>query len=153
MSINIEYNCDSINLFEGINLQLINGENKLIISSISAEDSKELIPGNLYIVIQMALPNIELMCILNLSLFSAEIIGKRVFCQMFSFDELITCQYVDEIKFLSCVQKLITDEEEYLLLDKFLVFCSTIAHLVRPLIGKDPELLKSVFKDAFELII
>jgi hypothetical protein len=54
---------------------------------------------------------------------------------------------------LPCVQKLITDEEEYLLLDRFLVFCGTIANLVRPLTGKDPELLKSVFKDAFELLI
>ena len=153
-SISIEYNFPE-DSFKGINLKLINEEHKLIISPISAEDYKETVPDHICIIIQMALPNIELMCILDLSLFSAEVIGKRVFCKMFSFEELVTHKYVDEIKVLPCVRNRIQSEDEHLLLDRFLVFCGSIVHLLSPLIEKaiqDPEVLKSIFKEAFELI-
>lgn len=155
-SISIEYNFseDALNLFKGINLQLINEEHKLIISPIYDEDYKEIIPDHISIIIQMALPNIELMCILDLSLFSAEVIGKGVFCRMFSFEELVTYRHVDEIKVLPCVKNKIRDEDEHLLLDRFLVFCGSVVNILSPLIEKviqDPEVLKSIFKEAFEL--
>jgi hypothetical protein len=148
-SISIEYNF-SEDAFKGISLQLINEEHKLIISSISDEDYKEIAPDHICIIIQMALSNIELMCILDLSLFSAEVIGKGVFCRMFSFEELVTHKYVDEIKVLPCVQNKIRDENEYLLLDKFLVFCGTVTNILSPLIEEviqNPEVLKYIFKE------
>ena len=156
-SIGIEYNFPegALDVFKGINLQLINEEHKVIISHISEEDLKEIIPDHISIIIQMELPNIELMCILNLSLFSAEVIGKGIFCRMFPFEELVTYRHVDEIKFLPCVQKKIQDKDENLLLDRFLVFCGTIVNLLSPLIEKaiqDTELMKSIIKNAFEII-
>jgi hypothetical protein len=165
MSTNIEYNCN-LNFLEGINLQVIHEDNKLIISPISDEDYHELIPDTPYIVIQMALPNIELMCILNLSILSVEVVGKGVFCKMFSFENFMNednsqqvdeyennSQQVDEIKYLPCVQNCMQNaDEENLLLDKFFIFCRTITQELNPLIEKviqDPELLKLIFNEAF----
>lgn len=170
MSISIEYNFpeDSaltmLNLFKGINLQLINEEHKLVISPISAEDYQQVIPNTPCIIIQMALPNIELVCILNLSTHSAEIVGKRVFCQMFSFEDLIayykqsdesTCRYINDIIFMPCIQNHIQNTDENASLNKFFIFCGTIIHLLSPLIEKaihKPELLKSIFNEAFGMI-
>jgi hypothetical protein len=160
--ITIEYNFPIIsdennteNAFKGINLKLINEEHKLIISSISDEDYKETVPDHISIIIQMTLPNIELMCILNLSLLSAEVIGKGVFCRMFSFEELVTHEYIDEIKILPCVRNRIQSEDENLLLDRFLVFCGSVVNILSPLIEEiiqNPEVLKSIFKESLELI-
>uniref|UniRef100_A0A6C0I0F3 Uncharacterized protein n=1 Tax=viral metagenome TaxID=1070528 RepID=A0A6C0I0F3_9ZZZZ len=125
----------------------------------------------------MALPNIKLMCILNLSILSVEVVGKGVFCKMFSFEDFINdcqqvdkyednsqqvdkyedfindCQQVDEIKYLPCVQNCMQNpNEENLLLDKFFIFCRTITQELNPLIEKviqDPQLLKLIFNDAF----
>jgi hypothetical protein len=158
-SISIEYNFPIIsaennteNPFKGINLKLINEEHKLIISPISDEGYKETIPDHICIIIQMELPNIELICILDLSLLSAEVIGKGVFCQIFSFEDI---QQLNKIKVLPCVQNKIRDDDEHLLLDKFLVFCGSVVNILSPLIEEiiqNPEVLKSIFKEAFELI-
>lgn len=151
--ISIEYNfpADTENVFKGINLKLINEEHKLIISPISDEGYKETVPDHICIIIQMALPNIELICILDLSLLSAEVIGKGVFCQMFSFEDIIDIHQLNKIKVLPCVRNRIQSDDEHLLLDRFLVFCGSVVNILSPLIEEiiqNPEVLKSIFKEA-----
>ena len=155
----VEYNfLEDENLYKGINLQLIDG-NKFIISSISDEDYHEIIPNTKNIIIQTVLPKIELMCILNLSMRSAELIGKGVFCRMFSFEELITFQYVDEIKYMPCVKNLIQNKDEELLFDQFLVFCGTITNSLyeqyRGILDgilEDTKCIQSIFNNVFKLL-